>query len=720
MNQKNLGFYCVGSWDDWRAFTPLKPTQLGGALFYATIEVRQPPGLEEFQILYDKQWTLRYYPSKDGQKILGPENKHGANWRVPIPERCWFLELCWDPRGTRRVEWRFLGKAGKELQSQKAQSGSPSKKAVVSKSWFVQGSWDDWKEFIELTPGTRDAEFSARIQVEPEKDVEFNVILGRDTSMRYYPAKDNLICGPTSHPTSDWKVAVPRGQKWLDVVWDPRGDKSLKFALLGAAERHHQAAEEFANLLLEMRSDSPAGVGWLRGMWRIFHALPQCQQHSPYGRKAEPDATAMCLLATLVRDAETMRDRTGPAQKFQRHAFVGLEAMAEMYLKAVSGPLTHPAQADGTGVDWMQAALPHDNTVVAAPPLTLFQRMIHLPLVMYVRNTVHLYELLDRMKAQAKTSTQGGRLRRLLDRKGTHSESPYSWLIYGIIGALQTLRHLRWRSDTGFPLELLASSPPHTLWLKNGRQWNPSDAESDRHTDPKSFARDSRVENCQPMKPLGSFKEGHGLMFRGIWLPEDADDGMLRYQYSFQSFSRCIEGVMRVMRFYSDVNNTKANEAAMKGRMLLYISHSWASNPLVTPVQFFDGPKKKASDSEEELLLPPFMVYDFEDDLSIGNDMEVAEKQELVEELESRWQVVLPELLKNFIYGLLPHLNHTRVQCHEGVNLTVRFIRSMALSPPVARLFEEESCHLYAWSAVGPQAQQQAGEAKAFAPPTRS
>lgn len=52
---------------------------------------------------------------------------------------------------------------------------------------------------------------------------------------------------------------------------------------------------------------------------------------------------------------------------------------------------------------------------------------------MYVRNTVHLYELLERLKAQAVGLKSSSELRELLDAKKTARESPYSWLVFSFL-----------------------------------------------------------------------------------------------------------------------------------------------------------------------------------------------------------------------------------------------------------------------------------------------
>lgn len=700
-------FFIVGSWDNWRSLTVLTPIRPDHHICQVQIEVRRSAGVEEFQILQNRDWAKRFYPSADGCAILGPSDMHGANWRVAVPAQCKRLKIVWNPRGARSISWKFFGHSGREIP---LDSGNckMTNTAALDNSYYLVGSWDSWKQFIEFKP--QDAEvpenrvFCAQVKVTLQDQVEFHIIQYRDWALRFHPAsnKEDGIEGPTDKLGSNWVADIPARCHSMEVLWKPghvgSQDRKLWWRFPGAAARHIEAATDFTALLLQLRSESPGGSGWLDGMSQIFSALEVCQRESQYGKRAEPDATARCLLATLTRDAETMRDEQGPAQPCQQVAFVQLEAQAEEELVVVSGPLQH------SSADWMEQAVPIDEaegTNPDCPVLSLFQRLVYLPLVMYVRNTVHLYEMLERLKAQA---YHKGRLRSLLDGTGTVKASPYSWLIFGVIGALQTLYRVRSRMGSDrFPLELLASSPPHTIWSKIG----------DACAMPEVLQKGAKVElplpaprsqrrmqcdNCHPMRAVGTFRQGVGLMYRGIWLAEGIDDDTIRFSYSFQSFSRCIEGVMRVLRFYSGIANTKPSEAAASGRLLIYVGRHWPDCPWVTPVQLFDGPKKQAKDSEEELLLPPFAIYDFESDLSVDPEFEVHEKQERVAELEARWELELPEKLKHFVFGLIPNMQHTQAHARGGPAASLRFISNMALAAPVARLFEDTDCHLYAWA----------------------
>lgn len=99
-------YFLVGSWNDWKRFVQLEPLKRGDRSCRARVSVRKAPGMEEFQILSGCDWNLRFHPG-DGGKILGPDNAHGANWKVDIPAGCSWLQVTWNPQ-KRTLEWEFL------------------------------------------------------------------------------------------------------------------------------------------------------------------------------------------------------------------------------------------------------------------------------------------------------------------------------------------------------------------------------------------------------------------------------------------------------------------------------------------------------------------------------------------------------------------------------------------------------------------------------------
>ncbi|CAE7394743.1 SKI2 [Symbiodinium sp. CCMP2456] len=692
------GFNLVGSWDDWKSFVPLSRSGQSGS-FVARVPIRRPPGLEEFQILQGQDWAARYYPTARGEGVEGPGNAHGRNFRVtPLPADCMQLEILWDVLG-RKVTWKFLNATEQEIPAGEkkvaAKKGAKARSEPRTRTsnrgpFFLVGSWDNWKGFAEFLPFGDSFRTKVKVGLDMKR-VEFQVVVARDWNRRFHPTSSgDGLAGPDVGHGLNWRAEVG-GKKWLEVTWSPDRAPYVEWTFPDPAEAHEAAAEDFAAMLRALAKEGSGS--WFRGMAGIFEALPKCQRSSPYGGKAENEATARCLLATFLRDLETMADPLGPAPGAQRGALKELEEQCEQLLKDTVGEIDYAA----AGGDFMQEALPVDPAT-GPVQLKLWHRLVYLPLVMYVRNTVHLYEMLERLKAQASGAGQG-RLRALLDAKGTARESPYSWLVFSIVGALQTLYHARAAAEKrggcdAFPLELLASSPPQTVWIQDGVEWSPS------HGSHAGAFQRKQVVNCEPMKPLGTLRKGDGLMYRGIWLPADADEDTIRYQYSFQSFSRSIEGVMRVLRFYSGVASTKAGEAARAGHILMYIGRDYASSPWVTPVQLFDGPKRKAGDSEQELLLPPFIAYEFEEEYSVDSDMELPEKQMRIGELEESWGVRLPEHLTHFVYGLLPHLNNSQVSSPAGgFRVSLRFLRRAEPAKAVSQLLQDTTQLLYRWSA---------------------
>merc|ERR1711974_19581 len=97
-------------------------------------------------------------------------------------------------------------------------------------------------------------------------------------------------------------------------------------------------------------------------------------------------------------------------------------------------------------------------------------------------------------------------MRAVLDGSGSDGR-PYSWLVYAIISALQVLYVVSMDESHG-PRRGLAP----VLRPLNG---------SGRGEDWLSFGK---------------------LVFRGIWVPDVIDEEAARYQWSFNSFSRHVEG----------------------------------------------------------------------------------------------------------------------------------------------------------------------------------
>merc|ERR1719272_1490821 len=109
-------------------------------------------------------------------------------------------------------------------------------------------------------------------------------------------------------------------------------------------------------------------------------------------------------------------------------------------------------------------------------------------------------------------------------------------------------------------------------------------------------------------------------IFRGIWLPDKIDEERATCQYSFQSFSRQIEGAAQVLSFYASVEGSPTAKLAAKNKhvLILVARRRYASEDcFALPVQLVDGPR--ADKSELEVLLPPFVRYEFEPDFAVSS-----------------------------------------------------------------------------------------------------
>eukprot|EP00747_Dinoflagellata_sp_TGD_P041386 gnl/TRDRNA2_/TRDRNA2_141452_c0_seq2.p1 gnl/TRDRNA2_/TRDRNA2_141452_c0~~gnl/TRDRNA2_/TRDRNA2_141452_c0_seq2.p1 ORF type:complete len:399 (+),score=54.47 gnl/TRDRNA2_/TRDRNA2_141452_c0_seq2:74-1198(+) len=284
---------------------------------------------------------------------------------------------------------------------------------------------------------------------------------------------------------------------------------------------------------------------------------------------------------------------------------------------------------------------------------------VGLPLALYVRNTPHLYQVIDRLRSVRLASKKGESFREVLDAKG----KPYSFLVYAIMGALQTLYAVSLNSiRAARGLEELAP-------LQNS---------------PCEDSTDS----------AGS------LMFRGIWVPDEIDEAAAKFQWSFNSFSRRVEGVCHVLNFYAGAEDSPtARVAALSNHVLLLIARratAAAGGPAAVggdwafPVQFFNTPE--AGKIEQELLVPPFAAYTFETIELHSQEWQQRprEARRKLASLEERWALrnglILKEapLLDSLLQGSAAPFASWSCQ----PRITVRFVRRINLAKDVRFIFE--------------------------------
>jgi len=253
----------------------------------------------------------------------------------------------------------------------------------------------------------------------------------------------------------------------------------------------------------------------------------------------------------------------------------------------------------------------------------------------------------------------------LLDR----DQRQYSYLVFAITAALQLLHMARRKLGRDFPFSLLASSPP----------------------DPARVIR-----NGYPMAPAESFCDAQAI-FRGIWIGKEVDEERARFQYSFQSFSREIEGVARVLSFYATIAGNPTTKLAEEYRHILVLVARvrWLDpDCLALPVQLVDGPRDK--DSELEVLFPAYVRYELEEDLELRSaDFASPGGDAKLSDLRRRWDgFELPPLLLQMLRGEPTPEEFPEIRSLRPA-VTVRFIRSVSLPEPLASQFKEPEKLLY-------------------------
>jgi len=480
-------------------------------------------------------------------------------------------------------------------------------------------------------------------------------------------------------------------------------------------KRHEIVATNFCNVLLRIRKEG--GKRYQDNMWSLWQAAealhplngdedidrttdalqscyhivadirplsarkaPMSQKKSPYGNASQRWLLSFEAMARQLKDEHALVFEENGAQASAMKRVVGgiSKAIDSPGVRAMRNR-NHSSRMPVFGLSRCTTTVPTELDEFQGAWAVL--PLVWLPLAMYVRSTTHLYEMLDRLHTMCKlpaASTLGtnaeDELRAVLDR----DQRRYSYLVFAITAALQSVILAKSELGRSFPYPLLASSPPDPgLKQKNG----------------------------YPMV-AGDSWTGHMPIFRGIWVGDEVDEERAMCQYSFQSFSRQMEGVAQVLSFYASVEGTPTAKLAATHRhvLILVARQRYASEEcFALPVQLVDGPRDEKS--EMEVMLPPFVRYEFDDDLSLtstdfsadGPNKRAALR---LKELKSRWKgFELPELLMSLLKRELPKSESDKDEFPEIKTLrpfvSLRFIGKITLATPMYKLFSGSGSSLY-------------------------
>ncbi|CAL1147451.1 unnamed protein product [Cladocopium goreaui] len=418
-------------------------------------------------------------------------------------------------------------------------------------------------------------------------------------------------------------------------------------------------AECICQMLHEMRErDFVAGKGWMEGMQHLIEHTPR----DHVGRRYGLDDFAGPLLRDHFIQWTAAHSR---AVNF-RKVILRLEMKVVVATKHLDLNYDWTLRQGAFGRETMKMAEALGAT--KSPPFDGFMHMkrgllfVGLPLRLYLADSPHLYELLRRMRQSCGLAEPSvSSIRATLDANGL----PYSVLVYGILAALQALHAARLtgtRAGTG--------AQGLDAFCATARR------------DGDGFEVKEVDQNCS-------------LIFRGIWVPQRIDEYRATYTWTFNSFSRSVQGVMWVLDFYAvepTGNEEVARLAWEESHILLYVARFHATSSVwAFPVQFFNS--GIAADVEKELVVLPFVEYEFEKIqgtmYEIRSSMSSAMKRSALAQMESRWGVSFAEqaplLLELLEGGASPGCKE-----YGGLNrklkVSVRFVKAIKPCKPILKL----------------------------------
>mmetsp|Transcript_52568 Transcript_52568/g.169622 ORF Transcript_52568/g.169622 Transcript_52568/m.169622 type:complete len:496 (-) Transcript_52568:25-1512(-) len=217
---------------------------------------------------------------------------------------------------------------------------------------------------------------------------------------------------------------------------------------------------------------------------------------------------------------------------------------------------------------------------------------VGLPVALYVSDCPHLYHLVRRLRSLSSLERPATPdvIRDVLDAE----RLPYSVLAYALVAAMQVLHIARLPGGRGASgLELLA---------------------------PK----------------------GGALIFRGLWVSTSIDEHLASHSWSFNSFSRSVDGVLSVLNFYSSASGSEAARLAAEDAHVLLLVARFRDGGAqwVFPVQLFAGGECSfPANVEQEVMVPPFARYFFEPGGEISSRLPENERRDKLCEVLQRWDL---------------------------------------------------------------------------------
>ncbi|CAE8611079.1 unnamed protein product [Polarella glacialis] len=420
------------------------------------------------------------------------------------------------------------------------------------------------------------------------------------------------------------------------------------------------ACEAFVQMLVLMRKEFTAGRGWMEGMRRLLDDPPKGQVSYTAGDHLGFDE----FVAALMHDVHVaLQPRPGRSQAegarlasliSRLESFVTNETR---FLSAESDWTSHP---EAFGKASREAAAKANKATSSGAsdefPLGGFGLgrrhllFVGLPVALYCTDCPHLYQLLHRLRGLtfSERPATAKSLRSALD----YDDRPYSVLVYALMAGLQALH---------------ASRLP-----------------------PGGFEGIGVSGGLEALAP-----NGEALIFRGLWVPEVIDEHRAEHSWAFNSFSRSIEGVLSVLNFYACASGSEARELAKQHSHLLLLVARFRGNDggsqWAFPVQLFAGGEFSFPASvEQEVLVPPFSRYYFENDLEVSSSQAQEVRSQRLKALEERWAGVQIEKdaagLLSLLAGETVHLSGF-LSLGRPPRITVRFVRLIEPAAPIRELF---------------------------------
>jgi len=144
--------------------------------------------------------------------------------------------------------------------------------------FFLIGTWDAWNSLTRFVPMSNGSTlFRTRLSLKAPSVERFQILQDSNQKLRFYPDQ-GVVLGPDATSSASWEVHIPQTCKWLEVDWDPLGERHIEWRCLASSGRELKPSPLTS---VNLQKDTILSGGFfLVGSWDNWQNFTEMRCHS--------------------------------------------------------------------------------------------------------------------------------------------------------------------------------------------------------------------------------------------------------------------------------------------------------------------------------------------------------------------------------------------------------------------------------------------------------